>query len=256
MGFDTILNRWRRSGRDADADNASTALATFHDRHPQVYENLDVDGQILQAKREELLQQVILVAPDQLEVVEGKILGFCRSNQCCGRPNSTAQRAALGHVEERGKTEKTLESTAFAKSRLARRNRRSILFLDGLLASDLAGQRGQLSGTRLARFIMWSFYQPRKLSTPFDGVSKRQKELIRRLGLRLADRDEEFLLWEHTLEPHQTAHRPTAFDAEAYDSFRLGGKTRPLSGKNDGLHEVVHPPVLGDQLAAKIELAT
>ena len=107
----------------------------------------------------------------------------------------------------------------------------------------------------LSQWIMWSFYQPRRLDSPFLGVSKQQSELIRRLGLGRVDPDEELLHWEHRLEPHQTAHRPTAFDAEAYDFFRPGGKTLPLSGTG-GLHEVVHPPVTGNQLESKIEVAT
>jgi hypothetical protein len=75
------------------------------------------------------------------------------------------------------------------------------------------------------------------------------------LGLGCADRDEELLLWEHRLEAHQHAHRPTAFDAEAYEYFRPGGKTQPLSGSG-GLHEVVHPMITANQLAARIEAAS
>jgi hypothetical protein len=102
---------------------------------------------------------------------------------------------------------------------------------------------------------MWSFYQPRALDEPFRGVSKDRSELIRRLGLGLTKPGKDLLLWAHRLEPHQTAHKPTAFDAEAYEYFRPGGKTRPLSG-TDGLYEVVHPPVSSDQLVAQIEKAS
>jgi hypothetical protein len=72
------------------------------------------------------------------------------------------------------------------------------------------------------------------------------------LGLGLTGPDEELLVWEHALQPPQTAHRPTALDAEAYEYFRPGGKTRPLSG-TDGVHEVVHRPIRADQLVARIE---
>jgi hypothetical protein len=129
------------------------------------------------------------------------------------------------------------------------------LFVDYLLRKNLADQRSLLDGKLLSRWIMWSFYQPRRLDAPFYGVAKQQSELIRRLGLGCADGDEELLLWEHRLEPHQNAHRPTAFDAEAYEYFRPGGKTCPLSGSG-GLHEVVHPKVTGSQLAARIEVAS
>jgi len=65
----------------------------------------------------------------------------------------------------------------------------------------------------------------------------------------------ELLLWQHKLEPHQTAHKPTALDAESFDYYRPGGKTRPLSG-TDGLPEVVHQPVSSNQLAGMIEVAS
>ena len=252
MPFATILKRWRKAGKRSQADLADTALQTFLSKYPQVFANLDTDNQITQAKREELLEQIILVDVEDPEPVEAKVLGYCRSRQCSGRANATAQGATLAHVEERGKTEKTFESTAFAKTPLARKNRSSVLFVDALLSKSLTEQQSLLNGKLLSRWIMWSFFQSRRSRTPFYGVSKDKSELIRRLGLGRADRDEEFLLWEHTLEPHQTAHRPTAFDAEAYDFFRPGGKTQPLSG-NDGLQEIVHPPVTGNQLAAPIE---
>jgi hypothetical protein len=214
--------------------------------------NLDTDNQISQAKREELLKQSILVDVKDPGAVEAKVLGYCRAHQCSGGLRATAQGATLGHVEERGRLENTFESTASAKSPLAKKRRTSILFVHELLSKTLAEQQSLLNGKPLSRWIMWSFYQPRRTDTPFHGVSKDKSELIRRLGLGRANRGEDFLLWEHTLETHQTANRPTAFDAEAYDFFRPGGKTRPLSGSG-GLPEVVHPPVTGNQLAAPIE---
>lgn len=255
MAFQTILDRWRRAGRASDADRAKAALATFAARHSQVRDNLDDDRQLLQADREALLKQIILVDVTNAELVEGKVLGYCRSHQCAGRMNATAQKAALGHVEERRKTEKTFESTVFAKTPLVRQNRTAVLFVEKLLAEDVTQQRSLLNGCLLSGWLMWGFYQPRRLDAPFQGVSKNRSELVRRLGLGRADPDEELLLWEHRLEAHQTAHRPTAFDAEAYDYFRPGGKTQPLAG-TDGLHEVVHVPVAGSQLAAPIELAS
>lgn len=238
-----------------DADRAQTALGAFAARHSQVRDNLDDDRQVLQNDREALLEQIILVDVNNSELVEGKVLGYCRSHQCAGRMNGTAQNATLGHVEERRKTEKILESTVFAKTPLVRQNRTAVLFVEKLLAEDVTQQRSLLNGCLLSGWIMWGFYQPRRLDAPFHGVSKHRSELVRRLGLGRADPDEELLLWEHCLEPHQTAHRPTAFDAEAYDYFRPGGKTQPLTG-SDGLNEVVHPPVTGSQLAARIEPAS
>jgi hypothetical protein len=66
------------------------------------------------------------------------------------------------------------------------------------------------------------------------------------------DPQQELLLWTHRLLSHQQAHKPTAFDAEAYEYFRPGGKTQPLTG-TDGLHEVVHGPIGGGQLVARIQ---
>ena len=255
MPFQSILDRWRTAGRTSEANLAQTALVTFDSCHPQVFANLDSDDQISQSDREYLLEQVILVYVEDARVVVDKVIDCCHSRQCSGRPNATAQRATLGHVEERGKTEAPFESTAFSKTPNVRRTRSSILFLDKLLSADLAGQKSLLAGTWLSRRIMWSFYQPHRIDTPFHHVDKRQSELIRRLGLGQSKPDEELLLWEHRLEPHQTAHRPSTFDAEINEFFRPGGKTVPLSG-TDGLHEVVHLQVTGNQLAARIEVAS
>ena len=138
---------------------------------------------------------------------------------------------------------------------VVRRCRSVGLTVDELLAKDLAGQKSLLAGKYLAKWIMWGFYQPHRLGTPFHGVAKQPSELIRRLGLGHTDPHEELLLWEYRLEPDQTAHRPTAFDAEQNEFFRPGGKTLPLSGA-DGLNEVVHRPITGNQLEARIEVAS
>jgi hypothetical protein len=253
-GFRNILDDWRRAGESANADHVELALATFQRQFPQAYDNLAVDKQVLPSHREELMNQLQLVDPDRSETVEGKIIGFCRSHQGCGSRNATAERAHLGHAEERTKTERTLASTATGRSPLTRRKRSVGLMVDDLLRRDLAGQQALLA-CRLSSWLMWAFYQPRSLGDPFRGVSKERGELVRRLGMGRTDPHQELLVWAHRLLPHQRAHKPTAFDAEAYEYFRPGGKTQPLTG-TDGLHEVVHGPIDGGQLVARIEQAT
>jgi len=253
-GFQDILSDWRTAGESAHADLVERALATFQRMYPQVFHNLATDKLISRSNRERLLEQLRLVAPEDPQVVEGKIFGFCRSYQGTGPRNATAERAHLGHIEERKKTEETLSSTLVARSALTRRNRSVGLLVDDLLQRNLAGQQSLLGGCLLSRWLMWALYQPRSLADPFRGVSKDRAELIRRLGMGCTDPQQELLLWTHRLLPHQRAHKPTALDAGTYTYFRPGGKTHPLTGAG-GLHEVVHEPIDGDQLVSRIEKA-
>jgi hypothetical protein len=254
-GFQEIIDRWRAAGEAANADHVEQALATFQRRYPQVLANLATDKHVAASNRERLLRQLELVDPHDAGVVEGKVFGFCRSYQGAGPRNATAERAHLGHVEERKKTEETLSSTSMARSALSRRNRNVSLLVDDLLRRDLAGQQSLLGGSLLSRWLMWAFYQPRSLDDPFRGVGKGRTVLVRRLGMGCTDPQQELLLWAHRLLPHQRAQKPTALDAGAYTYFRPGGKTQPLTG-TDGLHEVVHGPIGSDQLVARVEKAT
>jgi hypothetical protein len=149
-----------------------------------------------------------------------------------------------------------LGSVGLSRAPLARRQVRIGLLVDDLLNKDLAGQKSILGSSRLGRWLMWSFFAPAAATSPFDAATKVRAELIRRLGLGCTDPRQELLLWEHRLQPPQTAHTPTAYDAETYEFFRPGGATRPLDGVGDGLDEVVHLPVSGEQLATRIERAT
>ena len=104
---------------------------------------------------------------------------------------------------------------------------------------------------------MWSFYDPGDRSDPFSGIGKSAIELHRRLGLGNIDiSNEEMLLFGHILPGTSSAYTPTAFDAETSKFFRPGGRTKPLSGPNsDGMPEVVHDPVTGENLVHPIERA-
>jgi|GEM_PF-3375161 hypothetical protein len=256
MPFATILTRWRGQGRGQDSDRAEQALRTFEAKNAQVLLNLDEDRYVSQRLREELLQLLLGVAVNVADVVEGCVFNFCRAHQRLGKVNTTGQNAVLGHVVERGKTESTLRSVKLGKTPLTRKTGTTGLFVDRILRErDLVGQQSLLGNCDLSKWIMWSFYQARKLDDPFYKLPREKSELVRRLGLRLSKPDVELLLWQHKLEPHQTAHKPTALDAESFDYYRPGGKTRPLSG-TDGLPEVVHQPVSSNQLAGMIEVAS
>ena len=203
-----------------------------------------------------MLQLLLGVAVNVAQVVEDCVFNFCRAHQRLGKTNTTAQNAVLGHVEERGKTESTLRSVKLGKTPLTRKTGSTGLFVDRILREpDLAGQQSLLGNCDLSKWIMWSFYQSRKLDDPFCKLPKAKSELVRRLGLRLSKPGVELLLWQHRLEPHQTAHKPTVLDAESFDYYRPGGKTRPLSGAG-GLPEVVHQPTSSNQLAGVIEVAS
>jgi hypothetical protein len=265
MGFREIIDRWRAGSRPDDADHAETALHAFVDladadrkaKNEQVLENLGLDRKISQAKREELLKQLLTVDPRDSESVIEKVVTFCRAHQCSGPGQPTAQRSSLGHVETREKLKATLASSrgASATSFATRRRRGAGPTVAAILRLDLARQTDRLRGICLSKRVMWSFYQPRSPDEPFRGVSKEASELVRRLGLGLTDLSkDELILWGHRLESHQTAHIPTAFDAADYEFFRPGGTTEPLSG-DDGLREVVHRPITGDQLSHPIESA-
>jgi hypothetical protein len=255
MSFATILARWRRRGRNEHADRGERALHVFEAKHPQVFLNLDNDAQVSQKLREELLDLLLGRAVGVEDVVEDCVFTFCRAHQRHGKPNATAQRAVLGHVEERGTFVSTLQSVKYGKNPLTRKKRNTGLLLDRVLREpDLAGQQSLLANCDLSMWIMWSFYQSRKPGDPYYNLPKQKSQLVRRLGLRLSEPGKELLLWEHRLESRQIAHKPTALDAEAFDYYRPGGKTHPLSGSG-GLPEVVHQPISSNQLVGMIEVA-
>ena len=259
MAFQTILDAWQAEGRFDDAGHALAALATFGKvsaAHAQVLDNLDNDPRISSAKRRALLEQLLNAVADDEDIVVSNVVNFCRAHQCKGPKQPTAQQAYLGHVEERAKLERTLASAsrASAKSGITRRRRSAAPAVDHILRADLESQRNLLKTVYLAKRIMWSLYQSRFLDEPFHRVSTEAGELVRRLGLGVTDPSKELLFWAHRLLPHQTARVPTAFDAADYEFFRPGGKTMPLTG-DDGMREVVHPPVTGDQLTHRIERA-
>ena len=251
MSFQDIIDNWRKTGRTAHAEHVSVALKVFRLQHVQVFINLDTDKQITQSKRQELLEQ-LLTAAAYYDVVVSRIVSFCQAHQCLGPPRGTAQRASLGHVEERRKTEKTLASAALPTSGLTRRRRSSALVIDKILRCTLPEQCDLLHGIPLSKYQIWSFYHPLSLDDPFRGIVQRHHELVRKLGLGHVDPSSELLLWAHRLQPEQVAHIPTTFDAELNEYFRPVGKTEPLSGSG-GLPEVVHPPVNGDQLSHSME---
>jgi hypothetical protein len=253
MGFQQILDRWQADGRTTHASHSSLALATFRTTHPQVFANLDEDGNIEQGYREELLGQLLNAHPHDLGVVRSKMESFCRSHQGLGTENAAARHADLGHVEDRSKTERALASVARPTSGVTVKDS-GALVIDKIVRLDLAGQRRLLKGFWLSKYQMWSFYRPRTRNDPFQGLSLRARSLRRRLGLGQIDPTTPLLLWVHQLRSDQVARTPTTFDSEINEFYRPGGKTQPLTGSG-GLNEVVHPPVTGDQLTLRIQRA-
>ena len=254
MGFREIIKEWRSNGHDSKADRAQIALDKLRSRSPQIYENLDTDRHISQAKRKELLEQLITANVNDERVVGNRFVSFSHAHQCRGPKWLATRSIHLGHVEERRKTEETLASVVMPTSGLTRRRRSPSVVIDMILRRSLHDQCVLLGETPLSQYEMWSFYQPQAANDPFCGVSKNAGELVRRLGLGHTDPAEELLLWAHQLDSGQSAYVPTAFDAGLYEYYRPGGKTKPLAG-DGGLHEVVHSPVVGKQLTHRIEKA-
>jgi hypothetical protein len=259
LGFQPILDRWRTSGRHEQAEHVAAVLKTFEWQRTAVYRNLDTDRQISQARRESLLEQLKFVDSSNERVVVETVVGYCWSNKGRGRANKTAQKAALGHVVMRETFKDNLSASHAGKSLLTG-SLDADLFVGKLLRRDLAAQKSLLTppGTELLLRprLMWSLYQSRALNQPFRNVDTTRDELTRRLGLgHLPKPPDPLLFWEHRLHAHQTACRPTAFDAAENEFFRPGGKTKPLRGR-DGLHEVVHPPIAATQLTARIQQAS
>jgi hypothetical protein len=252
MSFSQLIEQWRSAGKHADANHALAALRTFQAIHPQVFENLDNDAHLKATHRAELLDQFMRIDPADPKAVSGKVESFCRAHEGNGPRQKTAQRSDLGHVHSRSMLNEYLMSAGSWTSPFRRKGFSAGLAIDLILRLDLALQRECLTGIRLSRYQMWSFYQPRAASDPFRGISKETDQLVRRLGLGHAVGPVELVLWTHRLRPHQRASVPTTLDAALYQYFRPGGKTRPLTGV-DGLPEVVHPPVSGDQLTRPIE---
>jgi hypothetical protein len=252
--FRQIIDRWRFLGKHAEADHVSAAIVTFQAIYPQILENFDGDANLKRHQREELLNQLTRVDPNDLVAVQGKVESFCRAHEGKGPRQPTAQRSDLGHIHSRATLTEYLASSGNWTSPFRRRGFSATLAVDLILRLDLASQRDYLSGVRLSRYQMWSFYQSRAITDPFRGVSKESDQLERRLGLGHIVPPVELLLWTHRLRPEQTASVPTTLDAALYQFFRPGGKTHPLTG-DDGLREVVHPPISGDQLTRPIEPA-
>jgi hypothetical protein len=252
MSFQMCIDRWREKGEGAAADHVSAALVAFGERHPLVLENLNADVHLTPHLREELLKQLRRVDPNDPVAVVGKVESFCRAHEGIGPRQPTAQCSDLGHVQRRAALHASLTSAAQWNSPFRRKGCSPSLSIDHILRLDLKNQRLWLNGVWLSRFQMWSFYQSRWAEDPFRKVSTRGDELARRLGLGHIVPPVEMLLWTHRLKSHQSATVPTTFDAALSEWFRPGGKTQPLIG-DDGLREIVHPAITGDQLTGRIE---
>ena len=94
-----------------------------------------------QAKKEELLDAVREVDPNDPKFVEPTIQCFCRVHHRSGKPNTVAQESHLGRVQEREKLEGTLQSTKFAKSPQCRQNRQSVLLVNEILQLDTVDEQ-------------------------------------------------------------------------------------------------------------------
>lgn len=254
MSFDAILADWRSTGRIGDANHAGTALTTFRASYPQAHDNLDRDPSIGDGLREELLEQLRTAASDNEGVVANRVQTFCRAHQCAGPRQDSLSHTCFGHVVERQAFENSLASCATPTRGLRRGGRAASALVDAVLRRDIRGQRSLLGTVFLKQWLMWSFYDALDPATPFRDVTKHAGELRRRLGLGQVDAGRTLLIWAHRLLAGQSAHLPTAFDAELNEFFRPGGKTEPLSGAG-AMDEVVHVPVLGSQLEERIEPA-
>ena len=75
------------------------------------------------------------------------------------------------------------------------------------------------------------------------------------MGLSISD-DKLLIIWGHSPVAQEVLRWPTAFDAADNPLYRPGGKTFPTSlhpdHGNDGLDEVVHPAVTGENIAVRM----
>jgi len=258
MAFDAVLDNWRTGGRARDAEKARRALSTFAAAHPQPYENLCRDPNMDDQTRADLLEAFLASPRRDGSTLAGAFEAFCRDGRkTAGPPDTLASASALGHTVPRDRFEEAIGSTRNARSPLRRRTLSPAPGVDRILRSGLNKQRDMLRYTKLRKYLMWSFCDRRHRAQPFRQIGKRASELRRRLGLGHTDlKKQELLLFAHRLPSGTKAYVPTTLDAELGQFFRPGGRTKPLSGPaSHGMPEVVHDPVTGRSLIARIEKA-
>ena len=258
MGFDAVLDNWRTGGRARDAEKACRALSTFAAAHPQPYENLCRDPNMDDQTRADLLEAFLARPRRDGSTLGGAFEAFSRDGRKQGGPpDSLASKSALGHTMPRTALESQLAGTRNATSPLKRRGLSPVATTDRVLSCRLDEQQDMLRHTKLRRRLMWSFYDTRHARLPFRRIGKRASELRRRLGLGHTDlRTQQLLLLAHRLPSGMEPCVPTTLDAELGEFFRPGGRTKPLKGPaSQGMPEVVHDPVTGRSLVARIQAA-
>ena len=254
MSLQDVIDDWRANGETHDADQASAALTILISKYPQTVANIDADKQIRQTQRADLLTQMIIVDVNDEALVTAEFVRFCGAHECKGARRKTAEKAVLGHIEIVKDLEETIRSVAAGYSPAVRRRRAGISVVADLEGRSVDDQKALLQRCPLRRFMTWSCYHSRHLTDPFHGVTMTKAEVQNRLGLGKMPTDKPIVVWCHRLRVGQKAHRPTAFDAKAYEWFRPGGKTAALDGSDRGLREVVHAAIYADQLEYPIEV--
>lgn len=233
----------------------------------RIYDNLDSDELIEDigesgkpATRPQFLGELLDSGPPPVgEPLKTAAIAFCREHKQEGPEDSAARERTLGRVWDVpklalqfkfGKSISLAESTAQVNDIVAH--------------CDLDQQRELLADVLLAPKLMWSFYDATNEQQPFAGLSEGRAALVDRLGLgEYEQAGVELIRWSHTLPSVVEPHTPTAWDGGARRPYWFpGGRTRPLSadgrgtgqyGPEEGQPEVVHDPVTGAQLAAKID---
>lgn len=258
MGFDAILDRWRTAGRSGDAVLVAQFLKTLETQCPNVVQNLRDDPHIADAVREELLAELLGCNPADAASLSATFEAFCRNGKRqIGPRDAIAETSTLGHCMPRSKLEGQIGSTGASASPLKPKWLSPSSVVDRILRSDLDRQRKRLRLIHLSKRQMWSFYDADALDQPFRNVGTSASELRRRLGLGRLDLSAiELLTVVHQLSDDIIPHTPTTFDGQISEYYQCGGRSRPLAAPyNDGLPEVVHDPVTGGHLAARIETA-
>jgi len=228
----------------------------------QIYDNMDSDPLIgplpepgKPASRSELLQRVSPHKADPAGIPK-EAVKFCRANLRQGPVFPASAAASLVHVHRR----QALVNAIVQSPTPMRRSRAEALVNDLLgggidEAAKLAKQKASLADKTLSLYQLWCYpaADPRK---PFDEIGSTRAEAVNTLGLGgFADDTSEVLVrWAHAAPAAIKVCRPTAWDAGADNVYwRPGGYTYKLDSAGNGVQELIHDKITGENLIAPIE---
>lgn len=219
------------------------------------YDASDPGRQAELAERIFALLGAVAGAVAETSAIESVVTRFCReaANESLRIPVTQSADYRYGHVIPHKHLQRLIEQDPVRPE--SRTDGSAEVFVDELVSKPLSEQQDDLKDIKLRRYLMWICYQPSSPDHPFSGVTTTRDELRRRLGLGFDAYKGELLYGIFQLPSGSVAYQPTSFDAELNIYFRPGGKTHPLDGAEDGLHEAVHAPLSAKELVAPLVAA-